>query len=188
MARGGCSTVKSAGHGRSVPAEASAALYGSRVAVEENDPKHNPEYLTLSAAAKEAGVRVQVLQMLIQDRKITAGIARTRNGHAYLHRDHLPTWSQIEHTLASMYVERLTLTDAALRAVETEVEALRNDLTEAQEHPDGPLGDDLLEVTKNPYDRTVSTRTMSGALAKFRDAVIDLGDARRHLDDVRRTV
>lgn len=57
----------------------------------EINPKGNPEYLTLSAAAKEAGVRVQVLQMLIQDRQIIDGIARTRNGHAYLHRDHLPS-------------------------------------------------------------------------------------------------
>lgn len=164
------------------------SLYGSPVATGEIDPKDNPEYLTLSAAAKEAGVRVQVLQMLIQDRKITAGIARTRNGHAYLHRDHLPTWTQIEQTLASMYTERLGLTDAALTAVETEVEALRNDLTEAQEHPDARLGDDLLEVTKNPYDRSASTRTMSGAIDKFRNAVFELGEARRHLDDVRRTV
>ncbi|MEY1677904.1 hypothetical protein AB4Z55_27415 [Gordonia sp. ABKF26] len=61
------------------------------MAAVEIDPRDDPEYLTLSAAAKEAGVRVQVLQMLIQDRKITDGIARTRNGHAYLHRDHLPT-------------------------------------------------------------------------------------------------
>lgn len=162
--------------------------HGSRVAVVEIDPKDDPEYLTLSAAAKESGVRVQVLQMLIQDRKITNGIARTRNGHAYLHRDHVPSWTDIEAILAAMYDERLTLTDAALTAVETEVEAVRNDLTEAQEHPDARLGDDLLAVTRNPYDPSVSTRTLSGAMSKFRDAVFELGEARRHLDDVRRTV
>ncbi|MEY1677903.1 hypothetical protein AB4Z55_27410 [Gordonia sp. ABKF26] len=87
-----------------------------------------------------------------------------------------------------MYAERLALTDAALTALETEVEAVRNDLTEAQEHPDTRLGDDLLEVTRSPYDQSVSTRTMAGAMSKFRDAVLGLGEARRHLDDVRRTV
>lgn len=154
----------------------------------EIDPKDNPEYLTLSAAAKEAGVRVQVLQMLIQDRQIIEGIARTRNGHAYLHRDHLPTWTEVEHTLSTMYTDRLRLTDVALSAVETEVEALRNDLTEAQEHPEARLGDDLLEVITHAYDRTASTRTLTGALDKFKNAVFELGEARRHLVDVRRTV
>lgn len=141
----------------------------------EINPKDSPEYLTLSAAGKEAGVRVQVLQMLIQSRAITDGVARTRNGHAYLHRDHVPTWTDVEAALTRIYSDCLARTDAALTAVETEVEALRNDLTEAQEYPEAPLGDDLLEVTRHPYDRPASTRTMSGAMSKFRDAVADLG-------------
>ncbi|PZU04546.1 MAG: DNA-binding protein [Gordonia sp. (in: high G+C Gram-positive bacteria)] len=153
----------------------------------EIDPKDNPEYLTLSAAGRECGVRVPVLQMLIQERLLTTGITRTRNGHAYIHRDHVPSWQHIEQRLVAMYADRLHRADRALAGLETEVEALRNDLTEAQEHPYQPLGDDLHTLAYNPYDHH-STRTARGALTKLASAVGDLGDVLRHLEDVRRTV
>lgn len=126
--------------------------------------------------------------MLIQERRITTGIARPRNGHVYLHRDHLPTWTQIEHTLARMYTRAIGARQGRAGRCRDRSRSNPHDLNEALEHPDARLGDDLLEVTNNPFDRSVSTRTMSGAMAKFRDAVFELGEARRHLDDVRRTV
>ncbi|MGV9747883.1 hypothetical protein ACWDTG_23685 [Rhodococcus zopfii] len=107
------------------------------------DPKDNPEYLTLSQAGKECGVSVTVLRELIQECKLVAGIARTKNGHAYLHRDHVPSWSQIEAILAQMYLQQLARVEKAMKNLEVEVEAVRFDLSEVHADPDGPLGDDL---------------------------------------------
>jgi hypothetical protein len=117
----------------------SVNAYAARMAEEELDPRDNPEYVTLSAASKECGVRVQVLQELISSRAMTDGVVRSRRGHAYLHRDSVPSWTQVEQLVLACYLRQLDRVDRTMRTVETEVEALRLDLTEAQEDPDAPL-------------------------------------------------
>lgn len=67
------------------------------------DPKDDPDYLTLPEAGKERGVGVSVLQELIRARTLVDGVVRTKLGHAYLHRDHVPSWSEVESSLAQMY-------------------------------------------------------------------------------------
>ncbi|MFD6677625.1 hypothetical protein ACFWDA_25105 [Rhodococcus zopfii] len=150
------------------------------------DPKDNPEYLTLSQAGKECGVSVTVLRELIQERKLVAGIARTKNGHAYLHRDHVPSWSQIEAILAQMYLQQLARVEKAMKNLEVEVEAVRFDLSEVHVDPDGRLGDDLRAAADLSFDE--KGRTVSGAARKLSREVMALISARNHLDDVRSTV
>lgn len=150
------------------------------------EPKGNPEYLTLAQAGKECGVSVMVLRELIQERKIVDGIARTKNGHAYLHRDHVPSWSQIEAILAQMYLQQLARVEKAMKNLEVEVEAVRFDLSEVHTDPDGPLGDDLRAAADLSFDE--KGRTVSGATIKLSREVMALISAKNHLDDVRSTV
>ncbi|MDF3309600.1 hypothetical protein P3H15_31775 [Rhodococcus sp. T2V] len=150
------------------------------------DPKADPEYLTLSAAGKECGVSVRVLRELIQDRHLVAGVARTRAGHAYLHRDHVPSWSEVEALLVQMYQRQLARLEKAMRVLESEVEAVRFDLNEAKADPNEPLGDDLLAAADYAYGQ--SGKTLSGAVSKLNSEVMALAVVRAHLDEVRRTV
>lgn len=103
------------------------------------DPKNNPEYLTLSQAGRECGVSMPVLRELIQARRIVAGVARAKNGHAYLHLDQVPGWSQIGSIVSEMYCGQLDRVEAAMKNLETEVEEVRFDLNEALADADGPL-------------------------------------------------
>lgn len=161
--------------------------YAVRMAEAELDPRDNPEYLTLSAASKECGVRVQVLQELVSSRALVDGVVRSRRGHAYLHRDSVPSWTQVEQLVSALYTAQLDRVDRTMRIVETEVEALRLDLTEAQENPDAPLGDDLRGASIYAYDRQTS-KTLYGALTKLQTDVIELEGLKRHLDDIRHVV
>ncbi|WP_064257434.1 hypothetical protein [Rhodococcus sp. HS-D2] len=149
------------------------------------DLKDNPEYLTLSQAGKQCGVGVRVLQELIAERKIVDGVARTKNGHAYLHRDRVPSWIQVESILAGMYRQQLDRVDKAMKHLETDVEAVRFDLNEALADPDGPIGDDL--IAAGEYSRD-SRKTLAGALTTLNSEVMALTVVKRHLAEVRRTV
>ncbi|MCD2115085.1 hypothetical protein LQ384_28860 [Rhodococcus rhodochrous] len=149
------------------------------------DPRGNPEYWTLSQAGKECGVSVRVLQELIAERKIVDGVARTKNGHAYLHRDHVPSWSQVESILAGMYRRQLDRVERAMKHLEAEVEAVRFDLNEALADPDGPLGDDL--IAAGEYGRD-NRKTLAGAVSTLNSEVMALTVVKRYLVEVRRTV
>lgn len=150
------------------------------------DPTEHPDYLTLSEAGKECGVGMRVLQKLVRDRKIVDGVARTKRGTPYLHRDHVPSWSQIEAILAQMYLQQLARVEKAMKNLEVEVEAVRFDLSEVHADPDGPLGDDLRAAADLSFDE--KGRTVSGATSKLSREVMALMSAKNHLDDVRSTV
>ncbi|MBH0120015.1 hypothetical protein I0Q12_11010 [Rhodococcus sp. CX] len=104
------------------------------------DPTEHPDYLTLSEAGKECGVGMRVLQKLVRDRRIVEGVARTKRGTPYLHRDHVPSWSQIEAILAQMYLQQLARVEKAMKNLEVEVEAVRFDLSEVHADPDARSG------------------------------------------------
>lgn len=155
------------------------------MADKELDPRENPDYLTLSAAAKECGVRVQVLQELVAARHLVDGVVRSRRGHIYVHVDNAPSWTQVEHAVVELYTEQLKRVDRTMCIIETEVEALRFDITEAQENPDGPLGDDLRAASLvHAYDRQTS-RSLYGAINKLQTDVMKLETLKRHLTEVR---
>lgn len=167
------------------PRAGPAARYGAYMTHAGIDPKNNPEYLTLSQAGKECGVSVRVLQELIAERRIVDGVERTKNGHAYLHRDHVPSWTQVESILVGMYRQQLARVDGAMKNLETEVEAVRFDLNEALADPEAPLGDDL--ITAGEYSRH-HPKTLAGALDKLNSEVIALTALKNYLVEVRRTV
>lgn len=148
----------------------------------ETDPKNNPEYLTLSQASKECGVNVPALQELVRARKIVSGIARTKNGHVYLHRDHVPSWSQVEEILIEMHRQRLEQIDSIVTRLEKEVEAVRMDLNEAFDDPDAALGDDLLAAGAGGRN---APRTLSSAVDDLQSEVLALTFIKRHLSEVR---
>lgn len=150
------------------------------------DPTEHSDYLTLSEAAKECGVSTKVLQKLVRDRKIVEGVARTKRGTPYMHRDYIPSWSRIEAILTRMYLQQLARVDKAMKNVEAEAEAVRFDLNEVHADPDGPLGDDLRSAADLSFDE--KGKTLSGATSKLSREVMALISARNHLDDVRRTV
>jgi hypothetical protein len=141
------------------------------------DPKDDPEYLTLSAAGKECGVSVGVLR---KDRRLVEGVARTKSGHAYLHREHVPSWSQIESLFLEMYHRQLRRVEKMMKVLESEVEAVRFDLNEAS----APL---LLAAADVGYGQS-SGRTLSSALGTLNREVLALTVIRSHLDEMGRTV
>lgn len=151
----------------------------------EVDPRDNPNYITLSAAAKECGVRVQVLQELVVSRTLVEGVVRTRRGHVYISVDSAPSWTQVEQQLTLLYTRQLGIVSKRMRIIETEVEAIRLDINEAQEHPDAPLGDDLIGVSifHSSYERE-NSKTLQGAFAKLQMDVMRLESLKRHLTEV----
>ncbi len=147
------------------------------------DPTEHPDYLTLSDAGKECGVSTKVLQKLIRERKIVEGAARTQRGTPYLHREHVPSWSQVEAIPTQRYLQQLARVDKAVKALETEIEAVRFDLNEAHTDPDGPLGDDLRAAADLSFDER--SRSLSGVTSKLSREVMTLVSAKTHLDDLR---
>ncbi|WKX02041.1 hypothetical protein Q3O43_29650 (plasmid) [Rhodococcus aetherivorans] len=147
------------------------------------DPTEHPDYLTLSDAGKECGVSTKVLQKLIRERKIVEGVARTKRGTPYLHREHVPSWSQVEAILTQMYFQQLARVDKVMKALETEIEAVRFDLNEAHTDPDGPLGDDLRAAADLSFNE--QNKSLSGATTKLSREVLTLVSAKNHLDDLR---
>ena len=159
--------------------------YGAGMTHADIDPRDTREYLTVSRAGKECGVSVRVLQELIAERKVVDGVARTKNGHAYLHRDYVPSWSQVESFLVGMYRRQLDRVEKAMKHLEAEVEAVRFDLNEALADPDGPLGDEL--IAAGEYGRD-NRKTLAGAVSTLNSEVMALTVVKRHLAEVRRTV
>ncbi len=151
----------------------------------EFDPRDNPDYATLSSAAKECGVRVQVLQELVAARALVDGVVRSRRGHIYMHVAHAPSWTQVEQLVLKLYTDQLAVVDRRVRTLETEVEAIRFDVNEAQQDLDGPLGDDLRGASLfHSYDRE-NAKTLHGVFAKLQTDVMKLEALKQHLTEVR---
>lgn len=152
----------------------------------EVDPRENPDYITLATAAKECGVRVQVLQELVATQTLIEGVVRSRRGHVYVSVASAPSWTQVEQMVLRLYTDQLTVVAKRIRTIETEAEAIRLDVNEAQENLDAPLGDDLVGVSilHSGYDRE-NARTLPGAVAKLQTDVMKLESLKRHLTEVR---
>ncbi|KLL95270.1 hypothetical protein NJ76_28265 [Rhodococcus sp. IITR03] len=128
---------------------------------------------------------VRVLQELIAERRIGDRVARTKRGHAYLHRDHVPSWSQVESLLVEMYRHQLDRVKKAMKDLEMEDEAVRFDLNEALADSGGPLGDDL--IAAGTYSRD-NRKTLAGAVSNLNKEVMVLTDIKHRLAEVRRMV
>lgn len=111
-----------------------------------------------------------------------AGIARTKNKHVYLHRDNVPSWSQVEAVLTEMYWRQLDLVDGIVTRLEKEVEAVRMDLNEVLDDPDAALGDDLLAAGRYGWD---THKTLSGVVDRLNSEALSLTLIKRNLSEVR---
>ncbi|CQD25151.1 hypothetical protein BN970_06949 [Mycolicibacterium conceptionense] len=142
-----------------------------------------PELAKLSEAADQCGIPADVLKIMAAD-DLLPQVVRGRNGHVYFPRDSIPTWDECVKLLQEQRDRHLRRAAAMLRRLETELEAVANDINEAREQPRQTLGIDLMSFGHWPYQR-VATLThgqpiISSALEQFaleRLAIVRYHDA-----------
>ena len=95
-----------------------------------------------------------------------------------------PSWAEFVGLLKDERDRRLRRAASSLRRLETELEAVRNDITEAREHPQQTLGIDLMSFGHWPHDRMASSLRgqplITGVLEQFtteRMAIVRYHDA-----------
>lgn len=129
-----------------------------------------PQLAKLSEAAELCGIPTDVLKMLAADGLLTQ-VVRGKAGHVYFPRDTIPTWTECVNLLKEQRDRHLRRAASALRRLETELEAVRNDITEAREYPQQTLGIDMMSFGHWPYDRMGSSLRgqplITGVLEQF---------------------
>lgn len=110
----------------------------------------------LSEVAQTCGVPADVLKLMVGDDLFPQAI-RGRAGHIYFPRCGIPTWADCVELLKEQRDRHLRRAAASLRRLETELEAVRNDIKEAREHPRQSLGVDLMSFGHWPYDVRASS-------------------------------
>ncbi|MDP7707439.1 DNA-binding protein [Mycobacterium sp. TY815] len=104
------------------------------------------ETLKLSEAAKLCGVSATTLKLLIADQLLPQAI-RATNGGAYLPDDAVPTWEECRRLIEKRRDYHLARAVKLVDRIGVEMEAVRNDIAEARENPNEPLGVDLLSCS-----------------------------------------
>lgn len=129
-----------------------------------------PHLAKLSEAAELCGIPTDVLKMLAAD-GLLPQVVRGKAGHVYFPRDTIPTWTECVNLLKEQRDRHLRRAASALRRLETELEAVRNDITEAREYPQQTLGIDMMSFGHWPYDRMGSSLRgqplITGVLEQF---------------------
>lgn len=118
----------------------------------DNDPGH----LKLSEVAHRCGIPADVLKLMVADALFPQAV-RGRAGHIYFPQQEIPTWSACVELLREQRDRHLRRAGAALRRMETELEAVRNDINEARENPRDTLGIDMMSFGHWPHDRVASS-------------------------------
>jgi hypothetical protein len=107
--------------------------------------------VTLSEVSKTNGIPRDVLALMANDDlfpQVTKGIA----GHAYFPEDQIPTWAECIDVLEEERDRQLRRAQTLLDRLGREIEAVDNDIVQAREHPNDPLGVDLLTLGLRPYN------------------------------------
>jgi len=115
-----------------------------------------PQHIKLSEVAHTTGIPADILKLMVAD-DLLAGAVRGRGGHIYFREGETPTWSDCTELLREQRDRHLRRAASALRRLETELEAVRNDINEAREHPRDTLGIDMMSFGHWPHDRIQST-------------------------------
>lgn len=115
-----------------------------------------PQHIKLSEVAHTTGIPADTLKIMVAD-DLLAGAVRGRGGHIYFRQGETPTWSDCIELLREQRDRHLRRAASALRRLETELEAVRNDINEAREHPRDALGIDMMSFGHWPHDRIQST-------------------------------
>ncbi|PND54172.1 DNA-binding protein [Mycobacterium sp. ENV421] len=124
----------------------------------------------VSEAAELCGMPIDVLKMMAAD-GLLPQVVRGKTGHVYFPRSAIPTWTECVELLREQRDRHLRRAASALRRLDTELEAVRNDITEAREYPHQTLGIDLMSFGHWPHDRMASTLRgqplITGVLEQF---------------------
>ena len=145
-----------------------------------------PDLAKLSEAADLCGIPTDILKMMAADGLLPQTV-RGKAGHVYFPRHGIPTWSECVSLLKDQRDRHLRRAAAALRRLDTELEAVRNDLAEAREYPQQTLGIDLMNFGHWPHDRMASSlrgqplvtgvlelfTTERMAITRYHDAYLD---------------
>lgn len=101
----------------------------------------------------------------------TPQVVRGKAGHIYFPRQQIPDWGECVRLLKEQRDRHLRRASSALRRLDTELEAVRNDIAEAREYPQQTLGIDLMSFGHWPYDRMASSLRgqplITGVLEQF---------------------
>jgi DNA-binding transcriptional MerR regulator len=135
----------------------------------------------LSEAAKLCGVKASTLKLLISDDLLPQAI-RSPQGHALLPEDSVPTWQECRRLIEQRRDARLQRAAKLLDRVQIEVDAIRNDITEAREYPTQPLGVDLL--SSSSYSTHSNQTTLSAILQQFTLARMEVEQYHRALREL----
>lgn len=143
---------------------------------------NEPDLAKLSEAAEQCGIPADVLKIMAAD-DLLPQVVRGRAGHVYFPRDSIPTWDECIKLLEQRD-RHLRRAAAMLRRLDTELEAVRNDINEAREQPRQTLGIDLMSFGHWPSQRgailTHGQPIISSALEQFaleRLAIVRYHDA-----------
>lgn len=115
-----------------------------------------PDLAKISEASELCGIPTDILKLMAADGLLPQAV-RGKAGHVYLPRTSIPTWSECVGLLKEQRDRHLRRAASALRRLETELEAVRNDITEAREFPQQTLGVDLMSFGHWPHDRMASS-------------------------------
>ncbi|WP_138985348.1 helix-turn-helix transcriptional regulator [Gordonia otitidis] len=111
----------------------------------ETSASSTPQSLTAGEVAKTLGLRTDDVRTMVSDGLFPNAI-RGRNGAVRFPADQLPTWAEVEALLRAQRDRHLQRSLVLLDRLTSELEAVRNDINEAREFPDNPLGIDLLAL------------------------------------------
>lgn len=128
------------------------------------------DLVKLSDASQICGIPADTLKMMAADGLLPQAV-RGRAGHLYLPSTAVPTWSDCVRLLEEQRDRHLRNMSSSLRRLETELEAARNDISEAREYPRQALGIDMMSFGHWTCDRVASALigqpTITSILEKF---------------------
>lgn len=108
--------------------------------------------LKLSEVSAQTGIPVDVLTTMARD-DLFGQVIRGRSGHVYFPDDRVPTWGECIAILERQRDRHLQRTEMLLARLDSEIEAVRNDIAEAREHPGQQLGVDFMSLGDRAYGR-----------------------------------
>lgn len=120
-----------------------------------DESERTAELLKLSEVSARSGISPDVLKRMVSD-DLLPHAQRGRAGHIYFPADAVPTWAQCVTLLENQRDYHLRCALRLIDRLSRELEAVRNDINEAREHPRQTLGVDLLESSpsrENPQPR-----------------------------------
>ena len=130
----------------------------------------DPDLAKLSEASELCGIPTDILKMMAGD-GLLPQVVRGKAGHVYFPRQQIPNWGECVNLLKEQRDRHLRRAASALRRLDTELEAVRNDITEAREYAQQTLGIDLMSFGHWPYDRMASSLRgqplITGVLEQF---------------------